>query len=64
MNRPRQDAWTKEEDELLADIVLGHIRSGKTQLEAFRQAGEALSRTPAACGQLSGLLYVKDYSIK
>src|SRR5699024_10690548 len=41
---------TKEEDELLADIVLGHIRSGKTQLEAFRQAGEALSRTPAACG--------------
>jgi len=50
MSRPRQDAWTKDEDVLLAEIVLRHIRSGKTQLEAFKQAGEALSRTPAACG--------------
>ncbi|HLR71568.1 MAG TPA: RsfA family transcriptional regulator [Pseudogracilibacillus sp.] len=50
MNRPRQDAWTKDEDMLLAEIVLRHIRSGKTQLEAFKQAGEALSRTAAACG--------------
>src|SRR5690625_2178116 len=50
MNRSRQDAWTKDEDVLLAEIVLRHIRSGKTQLEAFKQAGEALSRTPAACG--------------
>lgn len=50
MNRPRQDAWTKDEDILLAEIVLRHIRSGKTQLEAFKKAGEALSRTPAACG--------------
>ncbi|MEI3606735.1 RsfA family transcriptional regulator [Pseudogracilibacillus sp. SE30717A] len=50
MNRPRQDAWTKDEDILLAEIVLRHIRNGKTQLEAFKKAGEALSRTPAACG--------------
>lgn len=50
MNRPRQDAWTKDEDILLAEIVLRHMRSGKTQLEAFKKAGEALSRTPAACG--------------
>ncbi len=50
MNRPRQDAWTKDEDILLAEIVLRHIREGKTQLEAFKHAGEALSRTSAACG--------------
>lgn len=50
MNRPRQDAWTKDEDVLLAEIVLRHIRDGRTQLEAFKQAGEALSRTAAACG--------------
>lgn len=50
MSKPRQDAWTKDEDILLAEIVLQHIREGKTQLEAFKQAGEALSRTPAACG--------------
>src|SRR5690625_2591676 len=50
MNKTRQDAWTKDEDLLLAEIVLRHIRDGKTQLEAFKQAGEALSRTPAACG--------------
>jgi len=50
MNKPRQDAWTKDEDSILAEIVLKHIRDGKTQLEAFKQAGEALSRTSAACG--------------
>src|SRR5690625_3599722 len=50
MNKTRQDAWTKDEDLLLAEIVLRYIRNGKTQLEAFKQAGEALSRTSAACG--------------
>lgn len=50
MNTPRQDAWTKDEDVLLAEIVLRHIRNGRTQLEAFKHAGEALSRTAAACG--------------
>ncbi|MBO1003527.1 RsfA family transcriptional regulator [Pseudogracilibacillus auburnensis] len=50
MSRPRQDAWTKDEDVLLAEIVLKYIRNGRTQLEAFKQAGEALSRTAAACG--------------
>lgn|SRR5690625_1312984 len=50
MNRARQDAWTEEEDVLLAEIVLSHIRNGQTQLEAFKQAGEKLSRTAAACG--------------
>src|SRR5690625_4272058 len=50
MNKQRQDAWTKDEDILLAETVLRHIRNGRTQLEAFKQAADALSRTPAACG--------------
>lgn len=50
MKKYRQDAWTEEEDALLANIVLTYIRNGKTQLDAFKRAGEALSRTAAACG--------------
>lgn len=46
----RQDAWTKDEDLFLAEVVLRHIREGSTQLKAFEEVGKALSRTPAACG--------------
>jgi RsfA family transcription factor len=46
----RQDAWTAEEDRLLAEIVLEHIRTGSTQLKAFEEVGGRLSRTAAACG--------------
>src|SRR5690625_1313196 len=50
MDRTRQDAWTEDEDTLLAEIVLENMRHGRTQLEAFKQAGDALLRTAAACG--------------
>ncbi|GAA0613156.1 sporulation specific transcriptional regulator GerR [Virgibacillus siamensis] len=50
MNATRQDAWTKDEDIILAETVLRHIREGKTQLEAFKEVGKELSRTSAACG--------------
>ncbi|SFD82742.1 transcription factor, RsfA family [Lentibacillus persicus] len=50
MNATRQDAWTQDEDILLAETVLRHIREGKTQLEAFKEVAERLSRTSAACG--------------
>ncbi|MFC7061310.1 RsfA family transcriptional regulator [Halobacillus seohaensis] len=50
MDAPRQDAWKREEDELLADKVLQHIREGHTQLEAFQEVARQLNRTPAACG--------------
>lgn len=46
----RQDAWTIKEDELLAEIVLDHIRKGSTQLKAFEEVSKKLSRTAAACG--------------
>ncbi|MFC4404678.1 RsfA family transcriptional regulator [Gracilibacillus xinjiangensis] len=50
MQGHRQDAWTKDEDVILAETVLLYIREGKTQLEAFKEAGNKLSRTSAACG--------------
>lgn len=50
MNKTRQDAWTKDEDILLAETVLRFIRNGETQLDAFKQIAEQLSRTSAACG--------------
>ncbi|MCP8970256.1 RsfA family transcriptional regulator [Ectobacillus ponti] len=50
MATTRQDAWTEEEDLLLSEVVLRHIREGGTQLSAFKEVGRHLSRTPAACG--------------
>ncbi|CCQ98138.1 conserved hypothetical protein [[Clostridium] ultunense Esp] len=46
----RQDAWTADEDLLLAEVTLQHIREGGTQLAAFEKAAERLGRTAAACG--------------
>ncbi|MFD3446762.1 RsfA family transcriptional regulator [Microbacteriaceae bacterium 4G12] len=46
----RQDAWTDEDDLLLAETVLRHVREGSTQLNAFEEVGDALNRTSAACG--------------
>jgi prespore-specific regulator len=46
----RQDAWSHEDDLLLAETVLRHIREGGTQLQAFEEVGDHLNRTSAACG--------------
>lgn len=50
MVKVRQDAWMKENDELLAEAVLRHVKDGSTQLNAFEEAGDVLNRTAAACG--------------
>ncbi|MBP3952138.1 RsfA family transcriptional regulator [Bacillus suaedae] len=50
MTTIRQDAWNTDEDLILAEVVLRHIREGSTQLSAFEEVGERLSRTSAACG--------------
>ncbi len=50
MSPTRQDAWSHDEDLLLAEVVLRHIREGGTQLQAFEEVGKQLSRTSAACG--------------
>ncbi len=46
----RQDAWTMEDDAILAEIVLRHIRDGSTQLAGFNESSRRLGRTAAACG--------------
>lgn len=46
----RQDAWTTEDDAILAEIVLKHIGDGSTQLAGFNEASRRLGRTAAACG--------------
>ncbi len=46
----RKDQWTTADDEKLAEIVIGYVQNGKTQLEAFSQAAEVLGRTKQACG--------------
>lgn len=57
----RQDAWTEDDDLLLAEVTLRHIREGGTQLSAFEEVGEKLNRTPAACGFRWNSLVRKKY---
>ena len=40
----------REEDQILAETVLRHIREGSTQWEAFDEVARKLGRTPGACG--------------
>jgi len=62
MNVNRQDAWSKEEDLLLANTVLDYIKKGQTQLESFKKVAEQLNRTPAACGFRWNATIRKGYS--
>lgn len=50
MSAVRQDAWSVEDDLILAEVTLRHIREGSTQLAAFEEVGERIGRTSAACG--------------
>jgi prespore-specific regulator len=50
MSAVRQDAWSDEDDLILAEVTLRHIREGSTQLTAFEEVGEKIGRTSAACG--------------
>lgn len=62
MKTVRQDAWTTEDDNLLADIILHHIRSGSTQLTAFEEVGQRLGRTKAACGYRWNAIVRKEFA--
>lgn len=50
MTAVRQDAWTPDDDLILAEVTLRHIRDGSTQLAAFEEVGQRIGRTSAACG--------------
>ncbi|GAX90045.1 RsfA family transcriptional regulator [Effusibacillus lacus] len=61
MKAMRQDAWTEEDDKVLADIILRHIQEGSTQLAAFGECAERLGRTAAACGYRWNACVRKSY---
>lgn len=61
MVKIRQDAWLEENDTLLAETVLRHVREGSTQLSAFEEVGDALNRTAAACGFRWNAVVRQDY---
>ncbi|MFC4321848.1 RsfA family transcriptional regulator [Litchfieldia salsa] len=61
MMKERQDAWTEENDLLLAETVLRHVREGSTQLNAFDEVGDVLNRTSAACGFRWNAVVRHDY---
>lgn len=50
MTAIRQDAWSPDDDMILAEVTLRHIREGSTQLAAFEEVGQRIARTSAACG--------------
>jgi len=41
--------WTNEEDLILAEVVLRHIRENSTMLKSFDEVGQKLNRTTADC---------------
>lgn len=57
----RQDAWSEENDLLLAEAVLRYVRDGSTQLKAFEEVGDILDRTSAACGFRWNAVLRKQY---
>lgn len=61
MVKVRQDAWTEDNDLLLAETVLRHVREGSTQLSAFEEVGDILNRTAAACGFRWNAVVRRDY---
>lgn len=48
--KTRHDAWTLDNDKLLAETVLAYVQNGCTQTAAFEDVGNQLNRTAAACG--------------
>lgn len=61
MVKMRQDAWLADNDILLAETVLRHVREGSTQLSAFEEVGDQLNRTAAACGFRWNAVVRKEY---
>lgn len=45
----RKDSWTKEEDNLLKELVLKKIEQGHTQISGFEEASILLGRSKQAC---------------
>lgn len=54
MNKQKEkgklENWTPEEDAILVETILEHLRKKKTQKEAYEVASKKINRTTAACG--------------
>lgn len=50
MSTIRQDAWSADDDLILAEVTMRNIREGGTQLQAFDEVARRIGRTSAACG--------------
>lgn len=61
MRRPRFDAWTPEEDRLLAEIVLSSVRRGKTQKAGIEEAAKRLNRSFSAASYRWNRFVRKEY---
>ncbi|WP_273125048.1 RsfA family transcriptional regulator [Bacillus weihaiensis] len=59
--KKRQDAWSNEEDELLAKTILAHIREGGTQSAAYKVVGDKIARTESACSYRWNSVIRKNY---
>ena len=46
----RTNSWLVEDDLILANTVIEHIREVSTQIQAFDEVGDKLDRTAQACG--------------
>lgn len=57
----RLDNWTEREDKYLAETVLHHISQRSTQLKAFKEVGDKLDRSAAACGFRWNAVIKSDY---
>lgn len=57
----KQGNWTKEEDQILAEIILSHVSQDSTQLKGFNEVSEQLNRTSAACAYRWNSVVRKQY---
>ncbi|MNW59237.1 Prespore-specific transcriptional regulator RsfA [compost metagenome] len=60
----RRDSWTDEDDIILANAVLKHIREDSTQLKGFEEASDKLCRTTSACGFRWNSMVRKKYEVE
>ncbi|WP_078432431.1 RsfA family transcriptional regulator [Metabacillus halosaccharovorans] len=60
--KTRHDAWTLENEQLLAETVLSYVQNGRTQSAAFKDVGNRLNRTAAACGYRWNAELRKNYT--
>jgi prespore-specific regulator len=47
--RQRIDDWLPEDDSILAEITLKHIRQGSYELKAFSEVAERIGSSVSAC---------------